>query len=68
MDAVLASCGDRAILLITHRPLALERMDEIVLMENGVHRRARGAFNAPDEYRVAQADARCRRCTGYFGI
>jgi thiol reductant ABC exporter CydC subunit len=30
MDDVLASAGDRAVLLVTHRPEGLDRMDEVV--------------------------------------
>jgi ABC-type transport system involved in cytochrome bd biosynthesis fused ATPase/permease subunit len=32
---VLDAAGDRTVLLITHRPEALERMDEIVTLEAG---------------------------------
>ncbi len=42
LDAVLADTGERSLLLITHRPAGLEKMDEVVLIENG-HIVARGA-------------------------
>ena len=35
LDAVLADTGARSVLLITHRPAGLEKMDEVVLVENG---------------------------------
>ena len=30
MDDLLAAAGDRAVLLVTHRPEGLERMDEVL--------------------------------------
>jgi ATP-binding cassette, subfamily C, bacterial CydC len=51
MDDVLAAAGDRAVLLITHRPEGLERMDEIVTLDAGerlVHARSgRARCNLP---------------------
>lgn len=41
LDNVLAATRERALVLITHRPAALEFMDEIVVLENG-HVVARG--------------------------
>jgi ABC-type transport system involved in cytochrome bd biosynthesis fused ATPase/permease subunit len=35
MDDVLAAAEDRTVLLITHRPEGLERMDEVVTLEGG---------------------------------
>jgi ATP-binding cassette subfamily C protein CydC len=35
MDDVLAAAGDRAVLLVTHRPEGLEHMDEIVELADG---------------------------------
>jgi len=35
MDDVVAAAGDRALLLVTHRPEGLERMDEVVRLEGG---------------------------------
>ncbi|MFG1301162.1 thiol reductant ABC exporter subunit CydC [Xanthobacter sp. V3C-3] len=53
MDAVLDATGDRALLLISHSPVGLERMDEIVLLEDG-RVTARGA---PAEVMAAQVMA-----------
>ena len=33
MDEVLEAAGERSVLLITHRPEGLDRMDEIVALE-----------------------------------
>ena len=41
MDDLLDAASDRALVLITHRPVGLDRMDEIIVMEDGVVR-ARG--------------------------
>jgi ABC-type multidrug transport system fused ATPase/permease subunit len=35
MDDVLAAAGDRMVLLISHRPEGLERMDEVIALEAG---------------------------------
>jgi ABC-type transport system involved in cytochrome bd biosynthesis fused ATPase/permease subunit len=35
IDDVLDSAGDKAVLLITHRPEGLDRMDEIVTLGEG---------------------------------
>jgi ABC-type transport system involved in cytochrome bd biosynthesis fused ATPase/permease subunit len=35
MDDVLAAAEDRTVLLITHRPEGLERMDEVVTLVEG---------------------------------
>jgi ABC-type transport system involved in cytochrome bd biosynthesis fused ATPase/permease subunit len=35
MDDVLAAAGDRAVLLVTHRPEGLEHMDEILELADG---------------------------------
>ena len=36
MDDLLNSTDDRALILITHRPVGLDRMDEIIVLEDGV--------------------------------
>ncbi len=36
MDNLLNSTDDRALILITHRPVGLDRMDEIIVLEDGV--------------------------------
>ena len=36
MDDLLDAASDRALVLITHRPIGLDRMDEIIVMEDGV--------------------------------
>jgi len=36
MDDLLDSTDDRALILITHRPVGLDRMDEIIVLEDGV--------------------------------
>lgn len=36
MDNLLDSTDDRALILITHRPVGLDRMDEIIVLEDGV--------------------------------
>lgn len=35
LNALLGGDGDRSVLLITHRPAGLDRVDEIVVLENG---------------------------------
>ena len=35
IDDVLAAAGDRTVLLITHRPEGLDRMDEVVVLRRG---------------------------------
>ena len=41
MDDVLDAAADRTVLLITHRPEGLERMDEIVALDGGSAQEAR---------------------------
>ncbi len=41
MDDVLDAAADRTVLLITHRPEGLERMDEVVALDGGSAREAR---------------------------
>ena len=41
MDDVLDAAADRTVLLITHRPEGLDRMDEIVALDGGSAREAR---------------------------
>lgn len=36
MDDLLDAARDRALVLITHRPVGLDRMDEIIVLEDGV--------------------------------
>ena len=36
MDDLLDAASDRALVLITHRPVGLDRMDEIIVMEDGM--------------------------------
>jgi thiol reductant ABC exporter CydC subunit len=36
MDDLLSSADDRALMLITHRPIGLDRMDEVIILEDGV--------------------------------
>jgi len=36
MDDLLDAASDRAVVVITHRPVGLDRMDEIIVMDDGV--------------------------------
>ena len=36
MDDLLDAASDRALVLITHRPVGLDRMDEVIVMEDGM--------------------------------
>ena len=54
MDDLLDAASERALVLITHRPIGLDRMDEIIVLEGG-EIRARGTheelLKTSDRYR-----------------
>jgi len=58
MYAVIDNLDGRGLLLITHRPTALERMDEIIEMDLGVVRRRLTGAELQDAFAADQSEKR----------